>query len=238
MKDWESYWNTIAENELENRIFWNCGPERAASQDLLRFKSHMNADLPLLDLGCGSGKQTRFLAQHFKKVIGVDISPSAIQLAKLETPEKSKIEYRVLNAVNVEEAKALHHEFGEVNIYMRGVLHMIKRADRQKFITSLEILLGEKGILYQIELPTKAMYHLRSLPEDISSFIPRIVRRVGFNLEDRERYYPKDRWTIIEEGQNVTMNTIPLADGKEGALPANYLILKRKIDLYPRINSD
>lgn len=229
MKDWESYWQTINENSAGFKIFWDSMPENASMEDLARFQSYMEPDLPLLDMGCGNGRQTRFLARFFDRVIGVDISQAAVELARKETGEVENIEYRVLNAVNIEEAEALHAEFGDFNIYMRGVLHLIKMRDRKNFISSLEVLLGEKGVLYQIELPTKAFYHLRKVPEEVSVMIPRLVRRIGFNLEEKEFYFPQTCWEVIAEGEDVTINTMAFSDDSDGALPANYLILKRKL---------
>jgi 2-polyprenyl-3-methyl-5-hydroxy-6-metoxy-1,4-benzoquinol methylase len=231
MNDWESYWKEIDKTGLHGQVFWDSVPERAALEDFGRFKDHINFELPLLDLGCGNGRQTRFLAHHFKKVIGVDVSASAIHLAQLETTEESNIEYRVFDAVDTASARLLHDEFGDLNIYMRGVLHMIKKRDRASFVESLALLLGETGILYQIELPSKAILYLRTLPEEVFSKIPKITRRIGFNLEERESYYPQDKWMIIDQGQHVTINTTTLANGEAGAVPANYLILKRKPNL-------
>jgi SAM-dependent methyltransferase len=228
MKDWESYWDTIYKNGLKSRIFWDIVPESASQEELQRFQPYMNPDLPLLDLGCGNGGWTRFLSRYYKQVIGVDISSTAIQLAKEDSGDFDNIEYRVFDAVDMESARELHREFGDLNIYMRGVLHMVKMRDRKNFIESLEILLGEGGVLYQIELPTKAFYNLRTLPEEISSLIPRVVKRVGFNLEDRAYYFPDDRWAVIAEGENVMISTIPSLDGEEGGMPANYLIMRRK----------
>jgi 2-polyprenyl-3-methyl-5-hydroxy-6-metoxy-1,4-benzoquinol methylase len=229
MNDWENYWKDIHETGTNGQVFWDSIAERASLEDLGRFKDHLDSELPLLDLGCGNGRQTRFLAQYFKKVIGVDVSPSAIHLAKQETIEESNIEYRVFDAVDTKSAQALHDEFGDLNIYMRGVLHMIKRGDRSKFVDSLAILLGERGVLYQIELPSKAILYLRTLPQEVFSRIPKITRRIGFNLEERESYYPKEKWTIVDQGQQVTINTSVLSNGETGAVPANYLILKRKM---------
>jgi 2-polyprenyl-3-methyl-5-hydroxy-6-metoxy-1,4-benzoquinol methylase len=232
MNDWENYWKDIRQTGINGQVFWDTIAERASLEDLDRFKDHLDPGLPLLDLGCGNGRQTRFLAQHFKRVIGVDVSPSAIRLAKLETAEEYNIEYKVFDAVDTKSAQALHDEFGDLNIYMRGVLHMIKTRDRAKFIDSLEILLGERGVLYQIELPSKAILYLRTLPKEVFSRIPKITRRIGFNLEEREAYYPRDKWTIIDQGQQVTINTT-LANGESGSVPANYLVLKRKTPLLP-----
>jgi len=227
MKDWEDYWRTISQREFSTNILWDCLPEHAASEDLLRFKNHMDPNIPLLDLGCGNGRQTRFLARHFNRVIGVDISPSAIQLAKKDTADSSNIDYKVFDALNIEEVRKFHMEFGDVNVYMRGLFHMIKMSHRAKFICSIETLLGQKGVLYQIELDPDAFFYMRSLPQDILSSIPRIGWPVGFDLNERAFYYPEDRWTVIDEGQNVTIRILPLPDGKYGEVPANFLILKR-----------
>lgn len=45
-----------------------------------------------VDVGCGSGQGTHFLGQHFKKVVGTDISEAQIQEAK-DTPCMPNISY-------------------------------------------------------------------------------------------------------------------------------------------------
>ncbi len=230
MNDWESYWNNIRSSGADGQVFWDAVAERASLEDLRRFRDYMNPDLPILDLGCGNGRQSRFLAQHYKQVIGVDISPSAIELAKSETSGQTNIEYRVFDAVDTESARALHDEFGDMNIYMRGVLHNVKMRDRPNFIRSLEILLGAQGTLYQIELPSRAILYLRTLPKEIYAKIPKITRRIGFNLEELHRYYPEEKWIVLDQGDDgIAISTIPLANGKEGAVPANYLVIRRRI---------
>lgn len=228
MNDWESYWKEIVESGAEGQVFWDSVAERASLEDFGRFKNYIDPELPLLDLGCGNGRQTRFLAQHFKKVIGVDISPSAVEMAKLETGPEYNIEYRVFDGVDTANAQSLHDQFGDLNIYMRGVLHMIRKSDRAKFVESLRILIGERGTLYQIELPSEAILYLRTLPQEVFERIPKITRRIGFNLDEKESYYPEDRWTVVDQGQNVTINTTILSNGEAGAVPANYLIVRRK----------
>ena len=229
MSDWEAYWKDIHKTGINGQVFWDTDAEYASMEDLYRFRDYMDPNLPILDLGCGNGRQTRFLARHFIKAIGVDVSPSAIQLAISETLNEENVEYRVFDAVNTESARALHDEFGDMNIYMRGVLHMIKRRDRSNFITSLEILLGERGVLYQIELASESILHLRALPEDVFARIPKVARRVGFNSEERKMFYPDASWIVLEQGDGVAIRSIPLADGKEDAMPANYFIMRRRV---------
>jgi SAM-dependent methyltransferase len=228
MSSWEGYWNEIRESGMDSQVFWDSVPERAAQEDLQRFINYFDPDLPLMDLGCGNGRQSRFLAAYFLKVIGVDIAPSAIQLAINATPAGSNIEYRVCDAVDEAAARALHEEFGDMNIYMRGVLHMIKRRYRAIFIENLGTILGNRGTLYQIELPSEAILYLRKLPETLFASIPKITRRIGFNLEERQVYYPDEKWIVLSQGQPVFIHTVPLFDGNEGAVPANYLIARRR----------
>jgi SAM-dependent methyltransferase len=228
MESWEEFWNGIDKNDLNGQVFWDSVPEKAALEDIHRFKDYFDLDLPLLDLGCGNGRQSRFLARHFRRVIGIDISPSAIQLAKEMSADSYNIDFRVLDLVNTGEVESLHEEFGDMNIYMRGVLHMIKKRDRSNFIRGLELVLGERGTLYQIELPSKAILYLRELPQELFAQIPKITRRIGFNLDERESYYPDSFWDVLDQGDEVHIRTVPFENGTEGAVPANYLVLRRK----------
>lgn len=227
LHQWERFWGSVRITGVEGQVLWDTVPELAAMLDLARFKEHMNKDLPLLDLGCGNGRQTRFLAGWFKKVIGVDVSPSAIEIARRETVNGSNIEYRVLDVVNYERAELLHAEFGDMHIYMRGVLHVIKESDRSSFISSIEALLGDQGTLYQIEPTSQAPAYFKTLPRDVFSRLPIWIRPGGFDLEARERYFPYDRWDVVDQGYDAVINTIALSDGKEAQVPANYLVLRR-----------
>lgn len=46
----------------------------------------------VVDVGCGSGQGTRFLAEHFKKVVGTDISEAQIQEAR-DAPSQPNVSY-------------------------------------------------------------------------------------------------------------------------------------------------
>ncbi|NXQ14881.1 CRG1 methyltransferase, partial [Peucedramus taeniatus] len=62
----------------------------------LREKKAIPAELAV-DVGCGSGQGTHFLGEHFKKVVGTDISEAQIQEAK-DTPCSPNISYLVCPA--------------------------------------------------------------------------------------------------------------------------------------------
>jgi SAM-dependent methyltransferase len=237
-KQWESYWRTIHATGADGEVLWDNVPEKAAVEDLRRFAPHLDTRLPLVDLGCGNGRQARFLARHFERVIGVDVSPSAIELARQEargTPEETKLEFRVWNDANPgEAAEALHAEIGDANVYMRTVFHCVQAPDRPRFVASLATLLGARGTLYQIELSKGALETFRKLPGNSPSGLPALVHNVvrngihpiGFSPRDRQRYYPDERWIILAQGDAVVINTVRLSHGAEVQVPANYLVLR------------
>jgi SAM-dependent methyltransferase len=136
-RHWENYWKTIKSTGRGGQVLWDNEPERASAEDVPRLKPHFDLSLPLLDFGCGNGRQTRYLAKHFDRVIGTDVSASAIAKAKEETINQPNIEYHLLDALRPEQAKAFHDKFGDVNIYMRTVLHVVQRKDRLVFAQSL-----------------------------------------------------------------------------------------------------
>lgn len=59
-------------------------------------RSALRPDSVVLDLGCGQGLQTQLLARLCANVVGVDVSPSAIETAKRRTrfsPVRSRLQY-------------------------------------------------------------------------------------------------------------------------------------------------
>ncbi len=235
-RHWENYWRTIGKTGPGGDVLWDNEPDRASAQDLQRFKPLIkDPSLPLLDFGCGNGRQTRFIAQHFDRVIGTDVSPTAVKKATEETPKELKIEYRVLDGLKPGDAKRFHDEFGDVNIYMRTVLHVIQREDRAIFAESLATLLGERGTLYQIELALCALVYFRTLPGDSPSGLPRCVHNVirtgatsvGFDPKERPIVYPDSHWEVVTNGDDF-INTVPLGHGAEGNVPAHYFVLRTR----------
>uniref|UniRef100_A0A8C3UCL1 Methyltransferase type 11 domain-containing protein n=1 Tax=Catharus ustulatus TaxID=91951 RepID=A0A8C3UCL1_CATUS len=74
-------------------------PGKELKQTILSYlqeKKAIPAELAV-DVGCGSGQGTHFLGEHFKKVVGTDISAAQIQEAK-DTPGMPNISYLVCPA--------------------------------------------------------------------------------------------------------------------------------------------
>ena len=235
-RHWENYWRRIQKTGRDGEVLWDTEPERASEEDIARFRPHVDPTLPLVDLGCGNGRQTRSLGTHFDRVIGVDVSPTAISKARDETPLDQSIRYRVLDARKPYQARKLHREIGDVNVYIRSVMHVIAPKDRPSFVDSLSTLIGRRGTLYQIELSSRAIDYFRTLPGDSPSGLPRTVHNIirtgattfGFDPAERFELYPDDRFEVVAAGDDVTIKTVMLNHGAEGRIPASYLVVRNR----------
>jgi ubiquinone/menaquinone biosynthesis C-methylase UbiE len=52
-----------------------------------------------LDIGCGTGEFSRLLAQHFERVVAIDLSPNMIEVAKQRSRQFSNIDFQVANVL-------------------------------------------------------------------------------------------------------------------------------------------
>lgn len=117
-------------------------------------------DLPVADLGCGNGRQTMFLGQHFTTVIGTDISPAAIEQARAARTLRTSDSASWISRWP-DEAERLDSHVGDVNVYVRGVLHALPPGDRPGAVESISRLLGDTGTLFDKELAPEAYVLLR-----------------------------------------------------------------------------
>jgi SAM-dependent methyltransferase len=230
---WESFWSTST--GAPGEIFWDADPSHAAQQDLALFRSSMDPQLPLIDLGCGNGTQTRFLANHFARVIGTEISPAAVQIAQTKhaAPNAS---YRVLDVLCPDDAQALHEEIGDANVYMRAVLHQLSPADHATAIQSIERLLGRKGVLYLVELSSAAEPFFAQLiqqygpPPGLARVFQHQITPGMLNENDLEVLFPPDRFTLLRTGKSRIHTVHTLPTGEVAKVPAFYAILRRRIN--------
>src|SRR5262249_28657509 len=154
---------------------------------------------------------------HFKQVIGVDVAPAALEVATA-LGKPTNVEYRVLDALRRDDVEALHAELGDVNIYMRGVLHQLSAPDQEVCAAMLTTLLGSRGTLYLIELAVEAKAYMSKLIEQHGGPPPGLkkVREHGIvpGGLDRSRIislFGADRFAILAEGEGVihTVHTLP-----------------------------
>ena len=228
---WESFWSTST--GAPGEIFWDADPAHAAQQDLTLFQEYADPQLPLVDLGCGNGTQTGFLANHFARVIGTEIAPAAVQIAQTKhaAPNAS---YRVLDVLCPDDAQTLHEEIGDANVYVRAVLHQLSPADHATAIQSIERLLGAKGILYLIELSSEAepffaqLIQQYGLPPGLARVFQHQITPGMLNENSLESLFPSDRFTLLGTGQSHIRTVHTLPTGEVVKVPAFFAIFRQR----------
>jgi SAM-dependent methyltransferase len=227
---WERYWSTLS--GAAGEIFWDAAPAHAAQQDLTLFHGYVDPRLPLIDVGCGNGTQTRFLAEHFARVIGTEISPAAVALARTKNAAPN-ISYHILDVLRPDDAQILHEEIGDANLYMRTVLHQLAPSDHRTAVRSIERLLGASGTLYLIELSSEAEPYFAQLiqqygpPPGLARVFQHEITPGMLNENDMDVLFPSDRFTLLQTGHSYIQTVHTLPTGEVVKVPAFYAVLRR-----------
>ncbi|GHD95222.1 class I SAM-dependent methyltransferase [Streptomyces naganishii] len=229
---WERFWRE-APGEPE-AVFWDAAPRLAAGVHLPLFEPHLtDPHLPLLDLGCGNGTQTRFLAERFPHVVGADIAAAAIEHARRGDPA-GQATYRVLDATDKGEAEALHAELGDANVYMRGVLHQCEPGDRQPLADALATLTGERGRVFLVELAEAAGPILGGLAQSPSGPPPKLAPVLRHGIAPGEvadaavpRLLSTAGLTVLAGGELPLATTESAPGGGRLRLPSNWCVAAR-----------
>lgn len=232
LTSWESYWSSLS--GAPGEIFWDADPVHAAQQDLALFRGYLDPQLPLIDVGCGNGTQTRFLGDHFTRVIGTEIAPTAVQIARTNNAA-ANITYRVLDVLHPDDAQALHEEVGDANLYLRAVLHQLSPADQPTAIQSIERLLGVTGTLYLIELSSAAEPFFAQLiqqygpPPGLARVFQHQITPGMLHEDNLASLFPPDRFTLLKTGPSHVRTVHSLPTGEVVKVPAFYAVIRRRL---------
>lgn len=120
---------------------WNIG----RPQDAVRYLVESDqVKGKVLDVGCGTGLQTRYLASRGLDVLGVDFSGEAVHRAKDEARRTgSSAEFLVWNAL---ELSGLNRKFDTV--LDSAMMHCLNRDQRPGYVRQLSTVLRPGGILF------------------------------------------------------------------------------------------
>lgn len=202
-KGWNEYYRSFDEGDIA--IPWDVDAEQAAAEDLTRFVHSFERALPIVDIGCGTGTQTRFLRSYYDHVLGVDISAHAIRLASAHA--LPGLAFEALDILDAKAVRRLASHLGCANIYMRGVLQQVVRTDRSSFIHNLSTLMGD-GTLYLNELSTDSPLAFarraredRILPKDLARVLAiGVTRFAGVSTQELSDLFPSETFSILESG--------------------------------------
>ncbi|WP_240135152.1 class I SAM-dependent methyltransferase [Streptomyces sp. MUM 178J] len=229
---WEGFWSEAP--DVPGEVFWDAEPAVTAGAHLALFEPHVaDPALTLVDLGCGNGTQTRFLAGRFHQVLGVDLSAAAVEHARRQDPSGEQ-RFRELDAVDGDAVAQLHAELGDANVYMRGVLHQCVEKDRQALADTIATLVGERGRAFVVELGEAAGARLAALAQGEAGPPAKLlpVLRHGIApgaVADAEasRLFAAAGLDVIAEGELPLATTEYASDGSRLELPSRWLVVGR-----------
>src|SRR5579862_7218933 len=91
---WDRFWSGIRRTGPSGEVLWDTEDRREIDGVLAHMRAHLDLALPLLDLGCGNGRLSRLFATDFPRVLGVDVSGHAIEIARQESRGLERVSYR------------------------------------------------------------------------------------------------------------------------------------------------
>ncbi|MGC5040764.1 class I SAM-dependent methyltransferase [Streptomyces sp. DT190] len=231
-QSWEGFWREAS--DAPGAVLWDAEPALTVGPHLALFEPHLaDPALPLVDLGCGNGTQTRYLADRFPRVVGADLSAAALEHARRADPA-GQAAYRQLDAAGKDEVQALHAELGDTNVYVRGVLHQCDPDDRQALADGIATLVGERGRAFLVELSGAAKAVLMGLasgpdgpPAKLATILRNGIAPGEVADEAVPAYLRSAGLTVLAHGELPLKTTEYRPDGTRVELPSLWLVAGR-----------
>jgi len=233
---WDRYWGAIRRTGPDGEVLWDGAGKAELQGSLERILAHMDRALPVVDVGCGNGRQARLLAPHFPRVIGVDVSPQAIARAQRESAGFSTVTFRVLDASAPGAGQRLHEQLGDVNVFIRGVLHILEPAHCAMMVGNVRAMVGRHGVLYFLETNVEGspLDYLETLGARVGA-IPLPLRRClesglaaprHFGERQLDELVRHHAWQALTSGV-TDIYAVPLGIGGEVArIPGFFAVLR------------
>jgi SAM-dependent methyltransferase len=128
-----------------------------------------------LDFGCGPGRLSQALTEHFERVDGVDISPSMIDLARRYNRRPDRCDYHTLGADDLRLFPDAHFDF----IYTTMTLQHLKPRYMRRYLEEFLRVLRPDGLL---------IFQVPSRPASLSGRVKQIVPEPLVDAYRRLRY--------------------------------------------------
>ncbi|MFG1811828.1 class I SAM-dependent methyltransferase [Streptomyces sp. NPDC049040] len=225
---WESFWQDAPYET--GGVLWDADPALTAGRHLAYFEEYFDPGLPLVDLGCGNGTQTRFLAGRYQHVVGVDLAGGAVERARRDDP-RGLAAYQRLDAVDTDAVRALHAELGDANVYMRGVLHQCETADRSRLVDAIATFTGQRGRVFAVELAEAAKGVLIALAQGPAGPPPKLGAIFSHGIAPGEvhdaavhGYFTSAGLDVLASGEAPLLTTEFRPDGTRIEVPSRWLV--------------
>lgn len=236
---WNNYWSSVRTTGVGGDVLWDTADLNEMPRYLPLMTAQMDVSLRVVDVGCGNGSFARHLAPHFPSILGVDLSSSAIALARLESAGVPNVRFTVLDATIPGATDRIAAELGPVNVFVRGVLHILTPRARVELVKNLLPLVGSRGRVFLSETNFRdgSLEYMELLgatpwgiPEPLERAIKDLPRPGHFGVPERRLAFPGPDWVVLDEGPSV-IETIPLrgATQEPERVPGYFAVMAPRI---------
>lgn len=220
---WDRYWTGISSTGRTGDVLWDSGSALEHNQYSALVLDHFDPALPVIDVGCGNGTHTRWLAGLFPgtRVLGIDVSPGAIDRAVMEARDVPNAEFLVLDATEPGAGEALLERLGPANVFVRGVFHVLKTDKQAALAANLRTAVGTRGraFLTETNFLGSSLDYLSELgathhnvPRQLRRALENLPRPGRFGAPERQGVFPASDWQLITDGP-VSIDVVPMNPG-------------------------
>lgn len=235
-KAWEGYWGRVRTTGNAGEVLWDADIGAEAERYALAIDTLMDARLTVVDVGCGNGQWTRWLAGRFPAATGIDVAASAVERARAESRGVERASFRVLDLTTPDAGAQLHAEHGDANVFLRGVFHVLRRRQQEQLGRNLHALVGDRGrvLLTETNFRGNPLSYLQSLgakPGNIPSPLRRAIGGIPvpghFGTAERRIAFPAASWSVLDDGP-VTIQAVPMSDRETTSIPGYFAMMSAR----------
>jgi ubiquinone/menaquinone biosynthesis C-methylase UbiE len=145
-----------------------------------------------LDFGCGAGRLSLALADHFDGVVGVDISSSMLDTARRHNEHGERVRFRLNVEPHLEQFASDRFAF----IYSNITLQHVPRRPAEAYIAEFFRVLAPGGVAV-FQVPNGRPWPLDSLGHRLTAFVRGPLRRFSKRIRGKKtveiHYVPRPR---------------------------------------------
>lgn len=232
---WESFYQGQRTEKVSNGPLWDVGTEDSVALDWAEFQPFADLNLPILDVGCGYGKEAVWFAEHFQQVYASDVSMTAVNYARMAC-DRQGVDFFVSDWSEPEEGRKLRQAYGAMNVYIRAVLHQLKEADRLEAMRNISSCLeGSNAVCFVTEVAPNAQLYFEettgsfeAIPGPLQSAFQSQLPPLGISVSDIHSLAQTADLHVLKAEPAGLRTNLKYPSGERVIVPATRAILKSR----------